>query len=728
MPAHLPHRLTTVRRLAIAAIAACALLALLCGRAEAAPWEAPEFMPTQGSSKALAVATDDAGGSMALVGSEGGGLYALTVAVKQAGSPWGYEIIAGSRTSPITGASLAVDGRGDIAVAWSESSGGPASDYADYKPASGGWEGIVPLGTAENSATPDVAIDAEGDAVAVWLTQGGPTTLIESSRHPSGGSWESGELLIPPPFTTSALQVTVAHGGSATAAWVSTAAPTESVVEAASLSAGGSWSPEGVISDGPARVSGLQLAGNAEGDAYLAWTEGSGTESKIEFAERRGSGHWASAEQVSTAQEASWIQVQNPALAADAAGGVVLAWNWADEEGEVLESAIKHFGGSWARTEQDYSPQVTSPPHIARAAGAPRVAVGPEGIAEVFWVQWSEVLGGEGEGEYLPVSARLGLDGNWDPAVALGPGAAAMSEPLLGVSPGGRAIAVWQQASTAEFGVAERDESSLLEVSTDGAGTVTSAPSGIDCGTTCDARMLEGKAVTLIATPEAGSEFTGWSGDCSGTGTCALTIGAANSVQAEFLAVPGESSGGGESEKPASTGEAHPDETRSVETHSQETAPDSSAVGGSQSQQPSSQAAGQGPSCHAPAASTSVGTFTPLATPERAALGSEVPGVRARVTVKAPSSVSVVATLSAGGHEFSLGTRSFETTSGRNLRFALPAAARKALHLGDHGEISLSIVSKATDAGCAGSASKTEERKLGVRVVKVLSTPQTGVS
>ena len=64
-----------------------------------------------------------------------------------------------------------------------------------------------------------------------------------------------------------------------------------------------------------------------------------------------------------------------------------------------------------------------------------------------------------------------------------------------------------------------------------GSGTVISAPSGINCGTTCSALFAAGTSVTLTATPAAGSTFTGWSGACSGTGTsCSLEITAANSV------------------------------------------------------------------------------------------------------------------------------------------------------------------------------------------------------
>jgi YVTN family beta-propeller protein len=72
-----------------------------------------------------------------------------------------------------------------------------------------------------------------------------------------------------------------------------------------------------------------------------------------------------------------------------------------------------------------------------------------------------------------------------------------------------------------------------------GSGMVTSTPSGINCGATCSASFQSGTQVTLTAAATSGSAFAGWSGGgCSGTGTCAVTISAAESVSATFTAIP----------------------------------------------------------------------------------------------------------------------------------------------------------------------------------------------
>jgi hypothetical protein len=68
-----------------------------------------------------------------------------------------------------------------------------------------------------------------------------------------------------------------------------------------------------------------------------------------------------------------------------------------------------------------------------------------------------------------------------------------------------------------------------------GAGTVTSNPAGINCGTTCFANFNYGQDVTLTASPSSGSTFTGWSGSgCTGTTPCTVSVTALSTVSATF--------------------------------------------------------------------------------------------------------------------------------------------------------------------------------------------------
>jgi large repetitive protein len=68
-----------------------------------------------------------------------------------------------------------------------------------------------------------------------------------------------------------------------------------------------------------------------------------------------------------------------------------------------------------------------------------------------------------------------------------------------------------------------------------GSGSVTSSPSGINCGATCTSDYNNFVTiVTLTAHPVSPSYFTGWSGACTGTGSCVLTMDESKFVTATF--------------------------------------------------------------------------------------------------------------------------------------------------------------------------------------------------
>ena len=61
-----------------------------------------------------------------------------------------------------------------------------------------------------------------------------------------------------------------------------------------------------------------------------------------------------------------------------------------------------------------------------------------------------------------------------------------------------------------------------LNVTVNGAGSVTSDPAGIACPESCSAPFADGSSVTLTATPNEGSTFTGWGGACEGNEGCTV--------------------------------------------------------------------------------------------------------------------------------------------------------------------------------------------------------------
>lgn len=98
-----------------------------------------------------------------------------------------------------------------------------------------------------------------------------------------------------------------------------------------------------------------------------------------------------------------------------------------------------------------------------------------------------------------------------------------------------------------------------LNVSVAGSGAGSVSGAGIACPGDCSQSYLNAAAVALTAAASPGSNFTGWSGACSGTApTCKLTMGTGKKVTATFGADPPSTGGtvgtGGTGETGGQTG------------------------------------------------------------------------------------------------------------------------------------------------------------------------------
>jgi hypothetical protein len=75
-----------------------------------------------------------------------------------------------------------------------------------------------------------------------------------------------------------------------------------------------------------------------------------------------------------------------------------------------------------------------------------------------------------------------------------------------------------------------------LSIATTGNGLVRGA--GTDCRGACKIQVTAGLPMHLVAVPDAGAFFAGWSGACSGSGACDLTMDVDRTVSATFGDTP----------------------------------------------------------------------------------------------------------------------------------------------------------------------------------------------
>jgi Divergent InlB B-repeat domain len=148
--------------------------------------------------------------------------------------------------------------------------------------------------------------------------------------------------------------------------------------------------------------------------------------------------------------------------------------------------------------------------------------------------QWCESFGRSGAPEHTTLPQALGYQGE---------SLAAVSVELTALTPGTgycAELVASNTSATSHGGQVEFSTRPVYALSVslagNGAGRVTG--SGISCPGACSSSYPGGTKVTLTAAAAAGSTFSGWSGACSGTGACNVTMSAARQVAASFTANP----------------------------------------------------------------------------------------------------------------------------------------------------------------------------------------------
>ena len=397
---------------------------------------------------------------------------------------------------------------------------------ANYKPAGGSWEApaAIEFGSAVVE-TPAVAIDAAGDAVLIWRQEVGGNHVIFATSKPAGGCWRSPVAISSSALNAEAPEVAMSASGAAAAVWQSSSGAT-SVVESNTLPLGGSWTGEEAISAPATVTEPPHIVADPTTGAFTAIWSRSGTGLIAEVASRPAGGGWKAPEQISTPA----LEAHAPAARRRFGGRRRRRLVPVRRHGRLGRRAELAAGGAWA------SPVRISP--VGAEAEAPQVAMSPAGGAQVVWSGWNESTH-----NYATAHRRLLPNGTWQASNQLSLEGEEAYGPHVALDQSGHSVVVWngEVPLGAEIKSSFRDDTMSLVVTKagSGSGTVTSAPAGIDCGATCIAAFQEESTVSLTPEAAAGSSFAGWSGACSGTGACTVTIGEAqSSVGAEFVSTP----------------------------------------------------------------------------------------------------------------------------------------------------------------------------------------------
>lgn len=277
-----------------------------------------------------------------------------------------------------------------------------------------------------------------------------------------------------------------------------------------SLMAGGSWNA--VSGDGGSSPAHIE----AWGKWYLGWLAPTAvtcsTAVSLPAVETSPSGVYRLLDGSPSSGTGEYFLLENRQLTgfdAGLPGGGLLIW---------------HVEETMADNDLECWPGPTTPPPICSSTRHFKVALLQ---ADNLWHLEKGTNRGDTGDPYPGTSGRTTFDGSSTPNSNL----------YVGTASGASVTSISSSASTMTATLAAPGDGTLSVLKTGtGAGSVNSLPAGIDCGSTCSANFACGLGVTLAAVAQAGSVFSGWSGEgCSGTGTCSVTIGLPSNVTAEFV-------------------------------------------------------------------------------------------------------------------------------------------------------------------------------------------------
>lgn len=349
---------------------------------------------------------------------------ALAAAVPASAAPaWLAPVSLSSPGKDAGNAVVAVDGAGRTVALWERESPGGVSHDVQFAAREPGGSFSAPQDLSLNGSNPEVAISADGTAVAVWRHFVNPpgNYAIESSTRPAGGSFSAPVVVASLPLKAipNGLEVAINPAGDVGVVWetrdpasdipqakcpapppvLETDCPNPSFVEAAVRPAGGAFSaptrispPRGVAkpdetegekNERLVRESALdagegRLAIAPSGEAIGIWSYFDGEHEVLQTASRPPGGSWADPASVAGTEGT----VREPAIESDGSGDATAVWAGASGEQAAVIVASRPAAGAFG------TPEVLS--ESGAQASEPRLAVGPTGVATVAWLGAAE--------------------------------------------------------------------------------------------------------------------------------------------------------------------------------------------------------------------------------------------------------------------------------------------------------------------------------------------------
>jgi len=427
---------------AVVALVASALLLVAQTAAAMPTWLSPAKLSAPGeNAERPQVAVDANGDAVSVWERFNGGSTVIEASSRPAGSGgWQAPVVLSSTDDQSSFPHVALDSEGDAVAVWEAFDGTEYSIQAATRPGlTGAWQGPVTLKLlgAKEESSPELAVDGKGDAVAIWQRE---EDNVEASSRPAGGPWQAPVALSENAAAQHSGQVAIDAAGNATAVWENVGGA-ETVIDASSRPANGSWAPPVQLSEAGASANEPRVAVDPAGDSVAVWERSGETEELIEAASRpASSGGWGKPVAL-TMPETGKGEPGNQQVAIDANGEAVVVWGRFNSARETIEASEgRPSSSTWQ------APVVLSGPGRL-VEELPQVAVNGRGSALVVWEQWN------GTEDVVEGASGLASGPHWQAPVTLSLSGGEALEPQVALDAQNNAVAVWRRADEGDYAI-----------------------------------------------------------------------------------------------------------------------------------------------------------------------------------------------------------------------------------------------------------------------------------
>jgi len=257
----------------------------------------------------------------------------------------------GAWSSPATLASVSGTSL-PVAVALGASNYAAATweDVIALRSPSGVWRAPVNLGLTGSVSDFQAKLDAQGNGVAVWGRLTDTNSLVEAVTWTAAGTFGSIVQLSPSAHGAFGPQLSVNDAGAAVVVWLASP-PRDNAdpyqVESTTRPAGGNWGAVTTASPNVPQTWQCGVALDGSGTATAMWVTATTLTSKRLYAATRPvGGAWGSPTRI---EPSDWNDLNQNAMAADAAGNVTVSWVGEDTTGQNnVRTASLAVGRGWA--------------------------------------------------------------------------------------------------------------------------------------------------------------------------------------------------------------------------------------------------------------------------------------------------------------------------------------------------------------------------------------------